>query len=1044
MRNLISTLLPTVTSSGFALGLTAAASTALAFTRPAVVHAPAEPLHAAGASRSSAVVVRAGTIHAVEGGATFENGVIVVMDGKIQAVGSASDVSIPAGATTVDYGSEAVIIPGLIAVDSSYARPTPGPRTADPSLLAIDQFDPYSNIVSALKNGITTVYLAPARGRLIAGQGAVVKSGGGEMGDAEERILRETAGIHGSISEEARRTPGYWEPPVPATVDVGLGVEAPQLPRTTMGAVLAIEELMAFAGGDKSYAEEYGAQTGPALAKLLKEGTTWRLGAETPGEVRAVLDVAKRFGFPLVIDGAGRAASLAEAIAEARVPVIARPHFQRGRDVGKSETAAWPDYEGIARLVGEGVQVAIAVPPGLGVSELRFAAALAMRGGLSEADALAGITLNAARVLGVEGRVGSLAKGKDADMVVLTGAPMATATSVVATYIGGSEVWNPAMASAMSSATSSGSNASGARHAGAAGSRSMVISVDHLHVGNGEVHSPGEILVRDGKIAQVAAQVGRPTGATVVRGAAAMPGMIDAYGHLGTEGGRRSFSTRLDLSRLLEPGDFADRQVALNGVTTVNMISQNLGGATPSIAYKPAAMSFDDLVVDPVASLRMDWDNDIVTQSGENIRQQLRKAREYVDSWDKYEAEMAEWVPPADESDADEVEKAEDKDEEKAEDEDKDKDDKKKKKKERDPAKAVTGVFEGTFAPLDGGDGAEPGKVRFRFLESADGSIEGTVRMAGYDDLLSVTGSRTEYDVSLVIETPDGDLQASLTETYSNDPEPKGSKKKSKKDDGDKDEDKDDEKEGDKDDDKEAAKEEDDGVKTFLRGEVKRGEDVVGQLDTTQVSDEYKVARRVIKVPEKEDRKRSPKGQPKEPSIDPDLEPIRRAMSGEAAILVKVTRDDQILACVETFEEYGIQPVLVDSDDVHKVADQIAGRVAGVLIPMNKMIVTEQNGYQRNRMVEVSSAGIPVAFLSEGEEGAAELGVMAARAMAQGLAPVAAFKGLTSDAAKMLRIDDRVGTLAPGMDADILILDGSPLEISSSVKRVFVAGKEIH
>ncbi len=182
---------------------------------------------------------------------------------------------------------------------------------------------------------------------------------------------------------------------------------------------------------------------------------------------------------------------------------------------------------------------------------------------------------------------------------------------------------------------------------------------------------------------------------------------------------------------------------------------------------------------------------------------------------------------------------------------------------------------------------------------------------------------------------------------------------------------------------------------------------------------------------------------PKKPSIDPDLEPIRRAMAGEAAILVRVSRDDQIVACVDAFAMYGIKPVLFDSRDVHMVADQIAGRVAGVLVPANRAIVTEKNGFQRNRMVEVSAAGIPVAFLSRSEEGAAELGVMAARAVAQGLAPNAALKGLTSDAAKMLCIDDRVGTLEAGMDADILVLDGSPLEISSSVERVFVNGKEI-
>ncbi len=1033
MRNLISTLLPfqsaaSQASPGLVLGMTAAATTAFALAMPSTAYAPSS-------TQSGTMALRAGTIHAVEGGASFEDGVIVVTDGKITAVGAAADVEIPANATTMDYGSEAVIVPGFVAADSAYASPTAGPRTADPTLLAIDQFDPYSSIISGLKSGITTVYLAPARGRLIAGQGAVVKTGGGEMGSPDARVLLESAGLHGSISEEARRTRGYWEPPVPATVDVGLGVESPQLPRTTMGAVLAIEELMAFAGGDRSFEEEYGRQTGPALAKAMKAGATWRLGAESQGEVAAVLDLAKRFGFPLVIDGASQAASLAEDIAAAGVPVIARPHYEQGRNVGKTETAKWPTYDGIARLVGEGVEVAITVPKGLGASEIRFAAALAMRGGLSEADALAGITLNAAKVLGVDDRVGSLAVGKDADIVVMTGSPLSIGASVVATYVGGTEAWNPTMASAMTAGGSSGSGSGGSggsMSSAASNPGPVVISVDELHVGNGVVHSPGEILVRDGKIAQVAAQVARPAGAAVVRGASAMPGMIDAYGHLGTEGGRRAFTTRLDLTRILEPGDYADRQVARNGVTTVNMISQNLGGVTPSIAYKPAADSFDHLVVDSVASVRLQWDNSIIAQSGANVTQQLKKAKAYADSWDKYEADMAKWTPPAPEA----AEEEDDDEDEDSDDEEEDEDDKKKKKKkERDPAKPVTGVFAGSFTPADGEDA---GSVRFRFLESADGSIEGTARMAGFDDLLTVTGSRTDYDVTLTIETPDGDLEATLAQIYSNDPPPKKSKKSKKSKDDDKDADKDADK---KDEDKD--EEEDDTVKTYLRGDVKDGETVLGAVDVTQTSTEYKVAKRIVKVEKKEKAPKPPKGMPKKPSVDLDLEPIRRAMAGEAAVIVKVSRDDQIVACVDRFEEYGIKPVLIDSDDVHKVAGRIAGRVAGVLVPMNRMTATEKSGLRRNRLVEVSAAGIPIAFLSQREEGAAELSVMAARAVAQGLAPSAALKGLTSDAAKMLCIEDRVGTLEAGMDADIVILDGNPMEISSSILRVFVNGKEV-
>lgn len=1025
MRKLFTSL------AAFALAGVAAESTALAIGSGAY---------------GDVVAVRAGTIYPGAGQPAIENGVVVTEDGKIVAVGRAADIAIPASATTIDYGSGAVVIPGLVAVDSGYTPSGPGPRTADPSLLAIDKFDPYSNLVSALRSGITTVYLAPARGRLIAGQGAVVKSGGSELGDPAGRVLLESAGLHGSISREARSTPGYWEPPVPATVDVGLGVEAPQLPRTTMGAMLALEELFAFAGGDDSFAEEYGRLTGPALAKAIKDGLTWRMGAETPGEVRAVLDAAAQFKFALVVDGAGRAASLAEDLAASGTPVIARPHYRGASNFGKSETSDWPEYDTIARLIGEGVKVAIATPTGMGTSDLRFAAGLAMRGGLPADKALDAITLNAAEILGVADRVGSLAAGKDADMVVLTGAPMSTSSTVVATFVNGKLAWSPELTK-----PSNAPKTRGVRR-GLRASREaapvVVISVDELHVGNGVVHSPGEILLRDGKIAAVAPRVARPAGAIVIRAAAAMPGMIDAYGHLGTEGGNRAFSTRFDTARILEPGDYADREVARRGVTTVNLISRSVGGITPSIAYKPAATSFDDLVIDDVAAVRLGWDSGIIALSGGNVKQTLARALSYSKAWDKYEADIAKWTPPAVKAEAEDDEEESDDEESDEDSEKKDDKKKKKKKKERDPAKPVTGVFGGDLI-MEGSD--EPVSARFQFHEDEDGAITGSARLGAFDELLELTGARTDYDVVLTVGTPDGDWTLHLAQIYSNDPEPKKAKKAKKDDDKDdeKDSDKDSDKKGDEKDEKKASSKkddkkesDDDAIKTYLRGEVKAGDKVLGTADVTQSSDEVKVVRRPIRIPEDSPRVKAPKGMPKKPSIDSDLEPLRRAMEGEAAVLVTVNRRDQVLACVDVFEQYGIKPILFDSSEAHLVASQIAGRIAGVMIPRNRTQVTT-GGVTRNRLVELSAAGIPVAFLSQAEEGAAELGVIAAMAVARGLSPTAAIQGLTSHAAQMLCIDDRVGTLEAGKDADVLILDGSPTEVSSSIERVFVNGREV-
>ena len=133
--------------------------------------------------------------------------------------------------------------------------------------------------------------------------------------------------------------------------------------------------------------------------------------------------------------------------------------------------------------------------------------------------------------------------------------------------------------------------------------------------------------------------------------------------------------------------------------------------------------------------------------------------------------------------------------------------------------------------------------------------------------------------------------------------------------------------------------------------------------------------------------------------------------------------------------------------DAWKVADKIRGRVSGILLTQRVMWVEPKTGAQkRNRYAELAAAGIPVAFHSAAEEGAAELPLMAAYAVSQGMSPEAALRALTFDAARMLTIDERVGRIQPGLDADIVLFDRSPIEAGlagASVVRVWINGREV-
>ncbi len=974
----------------------AAAAFGSASASPASPAATATPAAPPAATAAGVVALKAGSAHLVEDGAVLEGGVtLLVRDGKIAAIGT--DVAVPAGAKVVDYGPEATLIPGLVSANSRLGTNGLPPRTASPGTRAIDAFDPYGGaFIDDLAEGITSTYLPPARSRLIGGQGALVKVAGDEPG---QRVLSDSACLQGSISKDARNTPGFWEPPVPATVDVGMGYAKPQLPRTTMGAIVALEELLAAAAsGDLD--TEYGPHAPGELRAMLDANTPWRMRAETVPEIRALLAFARDKGLPLILDGVHEGADIAQEIANAGVGAIVEVDFYPDRmplpDLGKGPDAVWPRYDAAAALRKAGVPIAIC---GMGAyySSLRFDAALASRGGLSAEEALRAITLGPAELLGVADRIGSLTVGKDADVAVMNGSPLSATSAVLATWVDGELGWEAPSGSA------------------------TVIEVSELHVGDGSVLRPGQALIQDGRLVEVGARVSHPAGAKVVRGFAAMPGMIDALGHLGLEGSTKAPAADYKLSRIVEPGDETDRRVALAGVTTVFLgpRGKNKSG-TPLMAYHPAAADFDDLVVRETVAVGYSWEDRNRIESGKDVREVLEKAVEYDREWREYEEAMKTWTPPKEpveppkleaDDEADEDEDDEDAKEDE-EDEKSDKDSKKKKRKKKgddeDEPVEVPGIWLGevTVPPME-----DAVRLRLRLESDADSGMANAV--LGYlrcgalsDELIDVHGSIDGKALSLSGRgtkgrvTLDGEIRGDeLTGTV---------------------------KLG--------------GTEIELKVEretkelkyARRPETVGGESDASEEEDDDKSKKKV-------------KGAPKKPKTDDKLELMRAAMRGELAVMVEVSREDEILDCVSAFEEAGIRPVLVGAEDAWKVAGEIRGRVSGVLLSPRVQRFEARGGFnsRANRFAELASAGIPVAFHSGAEEGAAQLPLVAAWAISRGLSPSRALQALTSAPAEMVRVHDEIGRLSAGLVADVLLLDGPPLEPATRVLRAWVGGEEV-
>ncbi len=970
---------------------------------------------AEGGDGARTVALRAGTIHLVEEGRVLEGGAtILVQGGKILAVGG--DLELPPGAELVDYGPDAVIVPGLVAAYSPYATGNPPDRTASPGLRAVDAFDPYEVYAGALAGGVTTAYVVPAEGRLIAGQGALVKLGGD---DPARRIVNDRAALHGAIDASARAVPGYWEPPIPATEDTGIGYAKPQLPGSTMGAIVALEEIVdGIHSREKRAAaeQEYGADALRALVPLIEARVPWRIAAQEPAEIRGLLEFARARRLPVIVDRATAAGEIAPEIAAAGAAVVFHvPYPTNGPSVdhGKGRDDRWPRFDVPVALVEAGVRVAVA---GSSPRDLLFFARLAQRGGLSPSAALRSITLTPAELLGGEGRVGSIRPGKDADFCVLNGAPLAEGTSVLATWIDGCAVW-----SAPEPAT----------HA-------TVIEVEELHVGDGRVLRPGQILLQAGKIVDVGERVSHPRGATVVRGRVCMPGMIDALGHLGLEGSRKVPATDFALQRIVGRAGHISRRVAREGITTVVLSprgSSNSGA--PVMAYRPAAGDFERQIVgDPVA-LRLKWTEENRLQSGQTIRDLLAKAADYRAKWLEYEKALAAWKPaasaaeaPAKEEDAKKTEgaqsakeegaagadeKAEEKpaeegkkeegakkgDEPKKEDEPKKDSKKKKDKKEGEELEAdpITGVWKAEIASAEGREASE---LRMQLLfatQHGSGPVTGNLRVSAFSEsLIEIEGRWDREAKKLILEGLGSAGWVALEGAL----------------------------EGDK-----------------LQGRVACGAHSL-EFAAERVSKKYAVAKRTERRKEEPQAPEVQKGKPKEPRLDSKLEPVRRAMDGKLSVVVQVDRGDEILACIDAFAARGIRPVLLGAREAHFVASEIAGRVAGVLLSPAILEFDPKRGTDfLAPYAELQNAGISVAFHSEAEEGAVDLPLQAAFAVANGLSPTGALRALTSDAAAMMSIGDRVGRLERGLDGDVLLLDGPPLAPGSSVLRAWVAGEEV-
>jgi imidazolonepropionase-like amidohydrolase len=381
----------------------------------------------AGALGAETLAVKAKTIWTAAG-PRLDDGVVVVRDGKIERVGPASEVEIPSGATVIEGE---VVTPGL--VDAHTVVGLSGVLNIDhdqdqldttspiqPELRAVDAYNPRERLVEWLRElGVTTIHTGHGPGALAAGQTMVAKTVGDTV---EQAVLRPEAMVAMTLG--------------PA---VGSNFDSPGT--RAKGVAMLRAELVKAQEYTRKRGEE-DAEKRPArnleletLARVLAGELPALVTAHSAVDIVTALRLAREFGFRLVLDGAAEAYLLLDEIRAAGVPVILHPTMARlsGETRGASlETAA--------RLAEAGIPFAIQSGYEPYVPKTRvvlFEAAVAAANGLGFERALAAVTIDAARLVGVADRVGSLEPGKDADLVVYDGDPFEYTTHVCKVIVDG-------------------------------------------------------------------------------------------------------------------------------------------------------------------------------------------------------------------------------------------------------------------------------------------------------------------------------------------------------------------------------------------------------------------------------------------------------------------------------------------------------------------------------------------------------------------------------------------------------------------------------
>ncbi len=387
----------------------------------------------------SAVAITGGRVVPISG-EPVEHGTVLVAAGKITAIGP--DVRVPDGVPVID-ATGSWVLPGFIEAHGhvgvheeaegwagSDTNELTDPVTAQ--VRALDAINPADlGFRDAIGGGVLAVNVNPGSGNPIGGQTCALKCWGRTV---DEMVLRAPAGLKSALGENPKRVYGEQK----KTPSTRLGVAA-----VIRGAFVEAANYQAKIDAEARKPEDERKPVDrdlklEALAMVLRREIPWRQHCHRADDIATALRISAEFGYDLVIDHGTEAHLVADLLADRGIPVIIGPLFtSRSKVELRNRSLANP-----GKLAAAGVTIAITTDhPVVPINFLVHQASLSVKYGLDRDTALRALTINPARIIGIDDRLGSLEPGKDADIVIWSGDPLDVLSRVQRAFMDGREIY---------------------------------------------------------------------------------------------------------------------------------------------------------------------------------------------------------------------------------------------------------------------------------------------------------------------------------------------------------------------------------------------------------------------------------------------------------------------------------------------------------------------------------------------------------------------------------------------------------------------------